>query len=129
MWNRIPDGVRAEIIDLTLEETTLSPRELAVKFTDTKGYFVSEASAYRLLKSHDLITSPTFVVIKADDEFRDKAHVVHKPRLLSDSGSSYISGDLENQIDDFVDHYNNHRYHESIGNSTYNECKERVRPA
>ena len=41
-------------------------------FTDTKGYFVSEASVYRLLKAHDLITSPAFVVIKAADEFRDK---------------------------------------------------------
>ena len=24
----------------------------------------------------------------------DQAHVVHKPRLLSDNGSSYISGEL-----------------------------------
>ena len=50
VWNRIPDDVRDEIIDLALEETELSPRELAVRFTDTKGYFVSEASVYRLLK-------------------------------------------------------------------------------
>ena len=48
------------------------PRELAVRFTDTRGYFVSEASVYRLLKAHGLITSPAFVVIKAADEFRDK---------------------------------------------------------
>ena len=41
-------------------------------FTDTKGYFVSEALVYRLLKAHDLITSPAFVVIKAADAFRDK---------------------------------------------------------
>ena len=230
VWNRIPDNVRADIIDLALEETELSPRELAVRFTDTKGYFVSEVSVYRLLKAHDLITSPTFVVIKAADEFRDKttapnqlwqtdftylkvigwgwfylstilddysryiiawklcttmkaddvtdtlklaltasgcdkANVIHKPRLLSDNGSFYIStdlaqwleernmdhvrgapyhpqtqgkierwhqtlknrillenyylpGDLENQINDFVDHYNNHRYHESLNNVT-----------
>jgi len=43
-----------------------------VKFTDSRGYFVSEASVYRLLKAHDLITSPAFVVIKAAEEFRDK---------------------------------------------------------
>ena len=72
VWNRIPDDVRGQIIDLALEETQLSPRELAVRFTDTRGYFVSEASVYRLLKAHDLITSPAFVVIKAADEFRDK---------------------------------------------------------
>ena len=72
MWNRIPDDVRGEIVDLALEEPELSPRELAVRFTDTKGYFVSETSVYRILKAHDLITSPAFVVIKAADEFRDK---------------------------------------------------------
>ena len=228
VWNLIPDDVRDQIVELALDEPELSPRELAVTFTDTKDYFVSEASVYRLLKAHDLITSPAFIVIKAADEFRDKttapnqlwqtdftylkvigwgwfylstilddysryiitwklcttmkaddvtdtlnlalkasgcdcAKVIHKPRLLSDNGSSYISGDLadwlddhgmdhvrgapyhpqtqgkierwhqtlknrvllenyflpgdlENQIGDFVDHYNNHRYHESIGN-------------
>ena len=72
VWNRIPDDVRRQIVDLALDEPELSPRELAVTFTDTKGYFVSEASVYRLLKAHDLITSPAFVVIKAADEFRDK---------------------------------------------------------
>jgi putative transposase len=60
------------VIDLALEAPDLSPRELAVKCTDTKGYFVSEASVYRLLKAHDLITSPAFVVIKAADKFCDK---------------------------------------------------------
>jgi putative transposase len=72
VWNRIPDDVRDQIVDLALDETELSPRELAVRFTDTKDYFVSEASVYRLLKAQDLITSPAFVVIKAADEFRDK---------------------------------------------------------
>ena len=71
-WNRIPDEVRDRILRLALEEPELSPRELAVRFTDTERYFVSEASVYRLLKAHDLITSPAFVVIKAADEFRDK---------------------------------------------------------
>ena len=72
VWNRIPDDVREQIVDLALDEPELSPRELAVRFTDTKGYFVSEASVYRLLKAYDLITSPAFVVIKAANEFRDK---------------------------------------------------------
>jgi len=72
IWNRIPDDVRDKIVDLALEEPELSPRELAVKFTDTQSYFVSEASVYRLLKARDLITSPAFVVIKAADEFCDK---------------------------------------------------------
>ncbi len=63
--------MRDQIVELALDEPELLPRELAVTFTD-KGYFVSEASVYRLLKAHDLITSPAFIVIKAGDEFRDK---------------------------------------------------------
>ncbi len=72
IWNRIPDAVRDRIIELALEQSELSPRELAVRFSDTQGYFVSEASVYRLLKSHDLITSPAFIVMKAANEFHDK---------------------------------------------------------
>ena len=159
VWNRIPDDVRERIIRLALDEPALSPRELAVRFTDTEGYFVSEASVYRLLKAHDLIASPAFIVMKAADEFKDKttapnqlwqtdftylkvigwgwfylstvlddfsryiiawklcttmkaedvtatlemaldasgldkAKVLHRPRLLSDNGSSYVSDDL-----------------------------------
>jgi putative transposase len=230
VWNRIPQHIHDQIIELALEESELSPRELAVRFTETKGYFVSEASVYRLLKAHDLITSPAFIVMKAANAFKDKttapnemwqtdftyfkiigwgwfylstvlddfsryviawklcttmkaedvtdtlelalkasgcdqAHVRHKPRLLSDNGSSYISGDLadwlgkqemkhvrgapyhpqtqgkierwhqtlknrillenyflpgdlEGQIGAFIEHYNHHRYHESLNNLT-----------
>jgi transposase-like protein len=62
VWNRIPDDVRERIIRLALDEPALSPRELAVR----------EASVYPLLKAHDLIASPAFIVIKAADEFKDK---------------------------------------------------------
>ena len=65
VWNRIPDPVRQQVIQLALDQPALSPRELAVRFTDTESYFVSEASVYRLLKAHDLIASPAFIVIKA----------------------------------------------------------------
>jgi len=65
VWNRLPDDTRQQILALALEETELSPRELAVRFTDSAGYFVSEATVYRLLKAHDLITSPAFIVMKA----------------------------------------------------------------
>ena len=230
VWNRIPQEIHDQIIELALEASELSPRELAVRFTETRGYFVSEASVYRLLKAHDLITSPAFIVMKAANTFKDKttapnemwqtdftyfkiigwgwfdlstilddfsryviawklcttmktedvtqtlelaltasgcdqARVRHKPRLLSDNGSSYISedlakwlgrqdmkhirgapyhpqtqgkierwhqtlknrvllenyflpGDLEAQIGAFIEHYNHHRYHESLENLT-----------
>ena len=230
VWNRIPDVIHEQIIEMALEQSELSPRELAVRFTDETHYFVSEASVYRILKAHDLITSPAFVVIKAADRFHtpttrpnemwqtdftyfkiigwgwmylstvlddysryiiawklcttmragdvtdtlelalaasgcDQAHVRHKPRLLSDNGPSYIAaelaewieaqnmshvrgaplhpqtqgkierwhqtlknrillenyflpGDLERQIEAFVEHYNHRRYHESLANVT-----------
>ena len=159
VWNRIPDPVRQRLLALALEVPELSPRELAVRFTDHEKYFVSEASVYRLLKAHDLITSPAFTVIKAGEAFGeqttapnqlwqtdftylkvtgwgwfylstilddysrfivawklcttmragdvtdtlelalaasgcDTAKVVHRPRLLSDNGASYVAGDL-----------------------------------
>ena len=72
VWNRIPDEVHDQIIELALDQSELSPRELAVRFTDEKRYFVSEATVYRLLKAHDLITSPAYVVIKAADAFHTK---------------------------------------------------------
>lgn len=72
VWNRIPDERRDEIVQLALDEPELSPQELAARFVDTKDYFVSEASVYRLLKAHDLIASPAFIVVKAADEFKDK---------------------------------------------------------
>ncbi len=230
VWNRVPDEVKHKVVNLALKETELSPRELAVTFTDQERYFVSESTVYRTLKAHDLITSPAFIVIKAANEFKDKTtainqlwqtdftylkiigwgwfylstilddysryiiswklctnmrtqdvtdtldlaleasgcdqvHVIHKPRLLSDNGSSYVSGelaewlqdkgmkhsrgapyhpqtqgkierwhqtlknrillenyflpgDLEAQIETFVDHYNHQRYHESLNNVT-----------
>ena len=78
VWNRIPDDVRQRIVDLALDVSELSPRELAVRFTDTENYFVSEASVSRLLKSLDLITSPAFIVIKAANEFKDKTTAINQ---------------------------------------------------
>ena len=51
---------------------------MAVRFTDTENYFVSEASVYRLLKSLNLITSPAFIVIKAANEFKDKTTAINQ---------------------------------------------------
>ncbi len=78
VWNRIADDVRGQIIDMALGIPELSPRELAVRFTDERKYFVSEASVYRLLKAHDLITSPAYVVIKAANEFKDKTTAINQ---------------------------------------------------
>ena len=78
IWNRIPDTVRERLITLALDRPELSPRELAVTFTDTERYFISESSVYRLRKAHDLITSPAFIVIKAASEFKDKTTAINQ---------------------------------------------------
>jgi len=38
VWNRIPDTVRDSLITLVLDRPELSPRELAVTFTDSEGW-------------------------------------------------------------------------------------------
>ena len=63
---------------MALDQPELSPRELAVRFTDSQHYFVSEASVYRLLKANDLITSPAFIVIKAANESKDKTTAINQ---------------------------------------------------
>ncbi len=71
-WNRIPDKERQEVVEYALEEQDLSPRELACRITDERGWFVSESSVYRILKERGLITSPAWIVMAAADEFKDK---------------------------------------------------------
>jgi hypothetical protein len=103
--------VRERIIKLALDEPPLSPRELALRFTDTENCFVSEASVYRLLKAHDLIASPAFIVMKAGDEFKDKtpapnqlgkSHEVDHVREFEDG--SRIALEIEwNNKDPFYD--------------------------
>ena len=56
---------------VALERPDMTPRELALHITDTHDYFVSESSVYRILKGHDLITSPQFVVMSASDKFQN----------------------------------------------------------
>lgn len=69
-WNRLPEAEQAAIIDLALEKPELSPRELAVTYTDENAHYVSESTVYRLLKAQDLITSPAYILMEAADQFQ-----------------------------------------------------------
>ncbi len=229
-WNRIPDPVRKQIIELALEYPEGSPRQIAYRFIAEKAYFISESSVYRILKHFDLIQSPAFEIITAKEKFEnptnrvnemwqtdftqflvldwgwyylstvlddysryilsytlsrtmkakdaertlklalskaeiEKVKVYHKPRLLSDNGPAYHSkelaqflkerrikhihgspyhpmtqgkierwhrsmknvikrqhyyspSELERAISEWVEYYNNQRYHESLNNVT-----------
>ncbi len=68
-WNQVPEDQRQALLEMALEQPELSPRELAVRFTDERQDFVSEATTYRILKEHDLVTSPAWIVLKAADHF------------------------------------------------------------
>jgi transposase InsO family protein len=218
------------VIEIALEHPEKSPLELAWHITDKQGFYISESSVYRILKAHDLVTSPVYTIITAQDKFPhpskepnelwqtdftwfkivhwgwyylctvldDYSRYIlawqlcagmsteevkqtieaaigftgirnptlwHRPRLLSDNGPCYVSNalreyletegihhtrgkpyhpmtqgkieryhrsmknllllehyhspsELENQIERFVDYYNNYRYHEALNNVT-----------
>jgi putative transposase len=229
-WNQIPPWEKQRVVEIALGHPEKSPRELAWYITDKRGYYISESSVYRILKSHDLVTSPVYTVISARDKFphptkapnelwqtdftwfkvvhwgwyylctilddysryilawqlctgmsteqvkatieaairfsgvRDPT-LLHRPRLLSDNGPCYVSAalkeyleqqgmahtrgrpyhpmtqgkieryhrsmknilllenyyspdELVDQIDLFVEYYNNQRYHEALNNLT-----------
>ena len=77
-WNQVPDKGRAEVIDLALQKTELSARELACHFTDERRYFLSKSSVYRILKAAGLITSPAYVLMSASDRFKHPTQRVHE---------------------------------------------------
>ena len=56
------------------------------------------ASVYRLLKAHDLITSPAYIVIKAAEEFKDKTTA---PNQLWQTDFNYLRYYLSSVLDDF----------------------------
>jgi putative transposase len=227
-WNEIPEWEKQRVVEVAREYPEKSCREVAFHITDKEGYFISESSVYRILKAHNLVTSPVYTVISAKDHFEHPTtrvnelwqtdftylkvidwgwyylltvlddysryiiawnlcksmkaedvkktleiaiaktgvkhvHVYHRPRLLSDNGPCFIStelkdylsqhdmrhirtrtyhpmtqgkieryhrsmknlmlldnyyspAELEARISEWVDHYDNQRYHEAIDN-------------
>ena len=77
-WNRIPDPERERVVEIALEKPEMSARELAFWISDNKGFFISESSVYRILKTYDLVTSPAYIVVSAADEFKHKTRRVHE---------------------------------------------------
>ena len=77
-WNRIPDEEREKVKEIALEETDTSPRELAWHLTDTRGYYISESSVYKILREYDLITSPHYIVMSAADSFKHKTKRINE---------------------------------------------------
>lgn len=78
VWNKVPEEMQKRLLDLALDEPELSPRELAVRFVSEHDYFISESTAYRILKKHDLITSPAWIVMKAADSFHEPTTAINQ---------------------------------------------------
>ena len=64
-WNKLPETVKEQCLEIALQYPDKSPRELAWTITDEHRYFISESSVYRLLKQYDLITSPACILMQA----------------------------------------------------------------
>ena len=54
--------MRERLLALALEDAGAVVAGTRLRFTGQEKYFVSEASVYRLLRAHELITSPAFIV-------------------------------------------------------------------
>jgi len=77
-WNAIPAWEREKVVEIALEHPEKSPRELAWYITDTQGYYISESSVYRILKEHDLVSSPVYTVMTAEDTFAEPTKAVNE---------------------------------------------------
>ena len=45
-WNKLPESVKEQCLEVALEHPELSPRELAWHITDQHEYFISESCLY-----------------------------------------------------------------------------------
>jgi putative transposase len=77
-WNRIPEEVKEQVVDLALSNPEKSCRQLAWEFVDQEQYFLSESSVYRILKGYDLVQSPLFEMIGAKEKFEKPTQEVNE---------------------------------------------------
>jgi transposase InsO family protein len=78
VWNKLPEPEQQAIVELALDKPELSPREIAVTYTDEQARYVSESTVYRLLKAQDLITSPAYLLMQASDQFQRPTKCVNE---------------------------------------------------
>jgi len=72
VWNRILPEEEEIILEVSKNHPELTPRLIAVKITDTKGFYVSEKTVYRLLKKYNLIEPRPLKEMPAAKEYRIK---------------------------------------------------------
>ena len=76
-WNRLSPQEESTVLEVALEQTDLSLRQLAAWITDNKGFSVSESSVYRILNSQGPVKSPE-MKMAAGKEFHTKTTRPHQ---------------------------------------------------
>jgi len=77
-WNEIPPWEKKRVVETALDHAEKSPRELAWYMTDKQGYYISESTVYRILKAHNLVTSPVYAVVSAHEKFPQPTKAVNE---------------------------------------------------
>ena len=86
-WNAVPPWEKKKVVAIALKHPEMSPRELAYYITDKRKYYISESTVYRILKAHDLVTSPVYTVVTALDTF---PHPTRAPNQLWQTDFTYF---------------------------------------
>jgi len=89
-WNCLCPQEESVILDVALEQTDLSSRQLAAWITDNKGFSVSESTVYRLLMCQGLVKSPE-MKMAAGKEFHAKTTHPHQ-MWATDASYFRVSG-------------------------------------
>ncbi len=71
-WNRLRPEEEQAVLSLARASPELSPRQLALRLTDTGAFSVSESTCYRLLRRHGLVKPADVVGFAAEKEYRRK---------------------------------------------------------
>ncbi len=74
VWNKLREEERQDVVHYALEHPSLSSREIATRLVDTAGWFISEATVYRILKEAGLIKPPETKGFPAGKEYQVKTY-------------------------------------------------------
>src|SRR5262249_37374135 len=100
IWNKIPDKIETAIVNLALEEPDLSPRELALH------------PGLEAVHHHVGNRRVQYVEVVPRGSGLNQVKVLHRPRLLSDNGPSYVSSELGKWLEDNgIRHIRGRPYH------------------
>lgn len=72
LWNQVLPEERAKVLEVALDQTEWSPREVGFHICDQRGFSISESSVYRILKAEGLIKDMEKKTFPAGPEYEHK---------------------------------------------------------